>query len=56
MYLDENTKRDMLKSIKGDKFLELHRYFKSVDTKEKRDNLKKTLSVNNTKKTGNGGK
>lgn len=52
-YLDENTKRDMLKSIKGDKFLELHRYFKSVDTKEERDNLRKVLSV---KKTGNKGK
>lgn len=47
-YLDENTKRDMLKSIKGDKFLELHRYFKSVDTKEERDNLRKVLSVKKT--------
>lgn len=54
-YLDENTRRDMLKTISTDKFLELHRYFKSVDTKEKRDNLKKTLSAKNTKKTGNGG-
>lgn len=47
-YLDENTKRDMLKIIKGDKFLELHRYFKSVDTKEERDNLRKVLSVKKT--------
>lgn len=52
-YLNENTKRDMLKTIKGDKFLELYRYFKSVDTKEERDNLRKVLSV---KKTDNEGK
>lgn len=55
-YLDENTKRDMLKTIKGDIFLELHTYFKSKKTKEERDNLKKALSTKNTKKTGNEGK
>ena len=54
--LEESKRRDMLKTISTDEFLELHRYFKSVDTKEKRDNLKKTLSAKNTKKTGNGGK
>lgn len=47
-YLDESKRRELLKSIKGDKFLELHRYFKSVDTEEKRDNLRKTLSVKKT--------
>lgn len=51
--LDESDRRDMLKTISTDKFLDLHRYFKSKKTKEERDALKKTLGV---KKTGNGGK